>query len=175
MENLENMTWDNKFGLVKLEGVGKNAEVITNELGGKQSKSPTALHLIDPEFLTALFGNSDVVIRCISDFMITGEKEELISAILELEYEELKGSTHPEALITIGKVLQEGANKYMPNNWRLIPQEDHLNHALVHYLAYILGDTQDSHVEHCMCRLMMAYSTKCSAGFSYNKPMGVVK
>ena len=171
MEDLKKLQWDNKFGLIKVEGVGKNAEIVTNNLGGKQSKSPTALYLIDPEFLTALFGNSDIVIRCISDFMITGEKQELITAILELEYQELNGTTHPEALITIGKVLQEGAAKYEPNNWRLIPQEDHLNHALVHYMAYLLGDTQDNHIEHCMCRLMMAYSTVCSKGFSYTKPM----
>ena len=33
------------------EGMGVDAEMVTNENGGKQSKSPAALHLIDPLFL----------------------------------------------------------------------------------------------------------------------------
>lgn len=73
------------------------------------------------------------------------------------------------ALISIAKVLQYGAEKYRPNNWRLIPQEEHINHALIHYIAYLLGDTQDEHLEHCMCRLMMAYSIPLSSDFRYNK------
>ena len=34
------------------EGMGVDAEIVTNENGGKQSKSPAALHLVDPAFLT---------------------------------------------------------------------------------------------------------------------------
>ena len=34
-----------------LDGVGKDAEIVTNSSGGKQSKTPMALHLIDPKFL----------------------------------------------------------------------------------------------------------------------------
>lgn len=62
-----------------------------------------------------------------------------------------------------------GYFKVDANNWRLIPQEEHINHALIHYLAFILGDTQDEHLEHCMCRLMMAYATQKSPDFNYTK------
>ena len=34
-----------------IEGVGQDAEIITNENGGKQSKSPSALYLLDPTYL----------------------------------------------------------------------------------------------------------------------------
>lgn len=168
MENVKE-TWDNKFGMIKVEGVGRDAEIVTNAQGGKQSKSPAALHLVDPEFLSKIFYGADEVINCIANFMITGEKQLLITAALEIEFRELGGDTHSEALIEIGKILQIGAEKYAPNNWRLIPQEDHLNHALVHYIAYLAGDMQDAHLQHCMCRLMMAYATEKSPDFKYDK------
>ena len=105
--------------------------------------------------------------------MLTDEKQLLITAALEIDFKELGGNSHSEALIEIGKILQIGAEKYTPNNWRLIPQEDHLNHALIHYIAYLAGDTQDNHLQHCMCRLMMAYATECTKGFHYTQPVGV--
>ena len=54
--------WDNKFGIIEvgedymektkvIDGVGEDAEVVTNAAGGKQSKSPMAMHLVDPNFL----------------------------------------------------------------------------------------------------------------------------
>ena len=67
----------------------------------------------------------------------------------------------------IAKVLQYGAGRYEPNNWRLIPQEEHINHALIHIIAHLAGDTQDDHIDHALCRLMMAYSTKTSPNFCY--------
>ena len=54
-------------------------------------------------------------------------------------------------------------------NWRLIPQEEHINHALIHYYAAMVGDTQDEHIQHCMCRLMMAYATEKSKNFDYSR------
>ena len=101
------------------------------------------------------------------------EKQLLITAALEIDFKELGGNSHSEALIEIGKILQIGAEKYTPNNWRLIPQEEHLNHALIHYIAYLASDTQDNHLQHCMCRLMMAYATERTKGFYYTKPLGV--
>ena len=56
--------WDDKFGIIEggvvdgkcgytkvIDGVGADAEIVTNERGGKQSKSPMAMHLLDPNFL----------------------------------------------------------------------------------------------------------------------------
>ncbi len=155
---------------VVIEGVGKDAEVVTNAKGGKQSKSPMAMHLIDPHFLEHLLFQIDdkyepyrEAIREITRFMILKDKEFLLQAMIFLTTSEC------DTLIRIAKVLQEGAEHYAPNNWRLIPQEEHINHALIHLLAAEMGDTQDNHIDHALCRLMMAYATQCSPNFSYTE------
>lgn len=200
--SINNQKWDDKFGVIEtnrhefddlednytqrmkeqsaaekvvIGGVGKDAEIVTNEKGGKQSKSPMAMHLVDPIFLKKWFdgaehtGDRDEVIEAITDFMITGDKNELINAVFEVYCVKHHDNIIDEngAIVDIAKVLQEGAKKYQPNNWRLIPQEEHLNHALIHYIAYLMGDTQDDHLDHCMCRLMMAFATAQTAGFHY--------
>lgn len=75
---------------------------------------------------------------------------------------------YTQAVVRIAKVLQYGADRYEPNNWRLIPEEEHINHALIHIIAHLMGDTQDNHIDHALCRLMMAYSTKKSEDFDYS-------
>lgn len=62
----------------------------------------------------------------------------------------------PKATLAVSAVLAIGAKKYAKNNWKLIPIDDHLNHALVHALAYLAGDTSDDHMGHFACRAMMA-------------------
>lgn len=155
------------------EGMGTDAEIVTNKDGGKQSKSPAALHLIDPLFL----GNkcSDLLseldkpccileaIKLISLGMYHQEKDGFIAAAATLEPDFSK------RLMMIGKTLQYGATRYAINNWRLIPQEEHINHALLHLLALYSGDTQDDHLSHALTRLMMASATEVSKGFSYTK------
>lgn len=190
-----NKIWDDKFGLLEevkknkiIEGVGTDAEIITNASGGKQSKAPMALHLVDPEFLKEFAKNKAEeleylddgrsvcvddknielyncynAICCIADYMSTGLEINLQLAMDYLECEELK------QIMNIGKILQYGAERYEPNNWRLIPEEDHINHALIHIIAQIARDKQDDHINHALCRLMMAYSTKKSDGFDYCK------
>ena len=66
----------------------------------------------------------------------------------------------PAATLAVAAVLKYGADKYGDNNWRGIPVADHLNHAMVHALAYLAGDTQDDHLEHFACRAMMALEIK---------------
>ena len=174
---MENVKWDNKFGVIEgckkvIDGIGKDAEIVTNQFGGKQSAAPMALHLIDPDFFNDWFNCDeleDSVIFEIAEFMKTGRKINLLNAIYNLNYEVTGDIYGYEAIVSIAKVLKYGAEKYRPNNWRLIPQEENLNHALIHYIAYKMGDTQDDHLEHCMCRLMMAYATKKSPDFAYNK------
>lgn len=166
---------------VVIEGVGEDAEVVTNAAGGKQSKSPMAMHLVDPSFLKKVyldkaerlenFGGIDaedmeahsnyMAMVNIADFMLTGDDFYIFNTMDYLAEED-------EQIIKIAKVLQYGADRYEPNNWRLIPQEEHINHALIHILAHIAGDTQDNHIDHALCRLMMAYSTKKSETFDYS-------
>jgi hypothetical protein len=60
-----------------------------------------------------------------------------------------------EAFLRVGEVLAEGAKKYAPNNWRLIPSRDHLNHCMIHIAKFLSGDTSEDHAGHAACRMMM--------------------
>lgn len=176
---------NNMAGTIVIEGVGQDAEIVVNEKGGKQSKSPMAMHLVDPNFLIDFARNkaeeleyedegestcvddNDVdqyncyrAIEFIGNFMLLNSKE-----MLQFAMDSLDGDL--QQVIRIAKVLQFGADKYKANNWRLIPQEEHINHALIHLIAALAGDTQDDHIDHALCRLMMAYATKKSDNFEY--------
>jgi hypothetical protein len=169
-----------------LEGVGPDAEIVTNSSGGKQSKAPIAMHLVDPSFL--LDWSSDmakhyeytnesrvtpmdsrnieihscfIAIKYIAMYMLSPDTWLLRNAMESLESNSIKRIT------AIAKVLKYGADRYEPNNWRLIPQEDHINHALTHIIANLANDNQDDHIGHALCRLMMAYATVPSEGFCY--------
>ena len=169
-----------------LEGVGPDAGIVVNDNGGKQSSSPMAMHLVDPSYLldwaTNMASyyeytdgsdnttvNPDNIKRCscylaiknIAAYMISLESWCLKGAMEYLEGNDIK------RMVAIAKVLKYGADRYEPNNWRLIPQEDHINHALIHIIAHLMGDTQDDHIDHALCRLMMALATSPSEGFSY--------
>ena len=153
---------------VVIEGIGKDAEVVTNANGGKQSKSPMAMHLIDPFYLAQIFQfKTSVISKAI--YGIARFMEDTTNIMhLHIALHILEPNEY-QRLIRIAKVLQEGASRYAPNNWRLIPQEEHINHALIHLLAAEMGDTQDNHIDHALCRLMMAYATECSPNFSYTE------
>lgn len=64
----------------------------------------------------------------------------------------------PLATASVAAVLQHGADKYGEWNWLAIPAKEHLNHALQHVCAFILGDCQEGepieHARHAVCRLM---------------------
>ena len=64
------------------------------------------------------------------------------------------------AVLRVGAVVKAGLTRYEPDNWRKIPQRDHLNHALVHMLAYNAGDRSDAHLDHAACRLLFALETE---------------
>ena len=150
-----------------IDGVGKDADIVINEKGGKQSGSPMAMHLLDPCFLQDIVTlDYTAPISSIGEFMETGVKNYIWEAINAIEDDEAK------VLMRISKVLKEGEKKYTANNWRLIPQEEHINHALIHLLAAEMGDTQDEHLDHALCRLMMAYATDVSEDFDYNRYVG---
>lgn len=65
----------------------------------------------------------------------------------------------PAALLHIGAILKAGAEKYGEENWRGLSLADHINHAFVHILAYLAGDTQDDHLGHAACRMLFALET----------------
>lgn len=175
---------------IKIEGVGKDAEVVTNAKGGKQSKAPMAMHLLDPQFLKEwasdkadeleYFDRNDCItvddadkdnyncyraIEFIARFMENTDVDNCSNLQWALDY---LCDDPIETITAIARVLQYGASRYKANNWRLIPQEEHINHALIHIIAHLMGDTQDEHIDHALCRLMMAYATEKSEGFQYN-------
>lgn len=144
-----------------IEGIGKDAEIVTNDKGGKQSKAIGAFYLVDPIFLYGFFNTYSREANAIINYMI-GKFNKDIMILHIMEY-------HPGALIQIAKTLEEGVAKYPMNNWRLIPEEDHLNHALIHLYALENGDEQDDHLGHFLTRIMMAYATDKSFKGNYTE------
>lgn len=185
-EEQKGLKMDKENKVKVIDGVGEDAEIVANAAGGKQSKSPMAMHLVDPTYLEEMFkdlaereeycdeGDSTCVrveridrhsccraIEHIASYMRGGIDFDLTLAMDTLCDDELLQATR------IAKVLQYGADRYEPNNWRLIPEEEHINHALIHLVAHLMGDTQDEHIDHALCRLMMAKATKKSDKFAY--------
>jgi len=66
----------------------------------------------------------------------------------------------PEGIIAVAKVCAAGAKKYAKNNWRAIPYQEHVNHALCHLMALLADDPQDNHLEHAATRLLFAIAVK---------------
>ncbi len=62
------------------------------------------------------------------------------------------------ALADVAKVMAAGAEKYGVDNWKALPPESHLNHAMQHIFAYIAGDTQEGnvieHARHAATRIL---------------------
>lgn len=144
-----------------IEGIGKDAEIVTNDKGGKQSKAIGAFYLLDPTFLYGFFTEKWEEANAICSYMEGSiDKDEMTRRIMQL---------YPNALIQIAKTLEEGVVKYPMNNWRLIPEEDHLNHALIHLYALKEGDTQDDHLGHFLTRIMMAFATEKSFKGNYTE------
>lgn len=68
-----------------------------------------------------------------------------------------------EALASLARVLYEGGKTHQDpdgSNWRKIPVEGHLNHALFHINAWQRGVVGEDHLAHAMCRLVMAYTVE---------------
>lgn len=70
----------------------------------------------------------------------------------------------PRAILSVAKVMGDGAEKYEKDNWRKIPRSDHLRKMLTHVFAWLAGDRQDDHLEHAACRMLMALETDDEKG-----------
>jgi len=60
------------------------------------------------------------------------------------------------ALATVARVMHNGVAKYGRYNWKNIPCDDHLNHAINHVYLHLAGNTQEDHLGHACARIMMA-------------------
>jgi hypothetical protein len=76
-----------------------------------------------------------------------------------------------DAMFDLAAVLQRGAVKYTPNNWRKVRRRKHIRHVLVHLFAYMKGDEQEGdpeeHLRHAFCRAMMALAVPENGPYPY--------
>lgn len=143
--------------------VGPDAPIVENELGGKQSKAIGAFHLIDPEFMYGIFSEKYWQIANPVISYMDGEidKDDMVSQLI---YDKPDNEKR-DIVLMIAKTMEYGIGRYKLNNWRLIPEEDHINHALTHLFMAEIGNTDDDHIAHFYTRIMMAYATKPSKEF----------
>lgn len=144
---------------IKFENGGDNAPIVTNKSGGKQSVAIGDFTLIpkcfSKQFMNALAKDLDEphvgrAYGLLIEFLIEPDLDFLIEAIDTLTN---------EPLTTIARVLEEGLKKYPRDNWKLIPFEEHINHALCHLYMFLKGDIQDRHLDHALTRIALAYET----------------
>jgi len=64
-----------------------------------------------------------------------------------------------EAILWVFGVLHRGAKKYGRDNWEGLSAEDHVDHAIIHLLAWNAQDESDDHLGHAACRALMALDT----------------
>lgn len=77
-----------------------------------------------------------------------GGKQSHVTARLDL-------IPHDNELL-LGECLGFGANKYGEDNWKKIPLDDNLNHALVHIRKYLAGDREEQHLVNTLARVNFA-------------------
>ena len=169
--------------IVAVKGMGPDAEVTINKAGGQQSQAPNAFHLLDPEVAIDIIDivgkgtpiGSGEMIRALDafklclDYMIHYETVFLIKAMQLVEPNMFKILQTVAGRLMYGITKGNNGKGYPTNNWRLIPREEHLNHAMNHMFAIIMGDTQDDHRSAVICRLHMALATKESRDFRYQE------
>lgn len=70
------------------------------------------------------------------------------------------------AMFRLARVLDYGAKRYAPDNWRKVTEREHVNHLLVHAYAWLSGDESDDHLGHMLTRAMMAAAVAHTNGYS---------
>lgn len=166
-----------------IQGVGPDAEIVTNELGAQQSKLSMVLDVIPNTVVETLASLSHLVDYRWAGPLATlaritwdderGNAEDLF-AVLGVLLKSIPEEACPtgnertaRGLAAIGKVLERGERKYGPGNWWGISPKDHVRHAIAHLLAYGAGDRQEpgnEHLTHAACRVAFAYEILVGGG-----------
>jgi len=62
------------------------------------------------------------------------------------------------AMFAMAKVMAEGVKTHGRDTWRKLTAEEQYDHMDQHARAYLMGDTQEDHLAHMLCRAMMMYA-----------------
>jgi len=85
------------------------------------------------------------------------EVEKLVNGALNPVADTRMDKLPIHALLAAGRAMKDGM-KYeidLPDNWRLVPAEEHWNHATRHMLLYRAGDRNEPHIGHAVSRVLM--------------------
>lgn len=97
------------------------------------------------------------IIEFINDFIRTGDRHKIESAIITFS-QEIKGISIPLMFMEVSKHFEDGANKYAERNWEKgIPTHCYVDSGVRHFLKYIDGFEDERHdrafVWNMMCLL----------------------
>ena len=76
----------------------------------------------------------------------------------------------PHAVFAVAQVAKQGAEKYAETLWnrnyKRIPPEEHINHAVQHLFAYLAGDESDDHLSPVSYTHLDVYKRQATYRFS---------
>lgn len=144
---------------IKFENGGDDAPIVENTAGGKQSKAIGDFTLL-PKYFSKQFIKQ--LSRDLDEEHVGRAYASLVDFLedpgVDLLYDAIDYLSN-EPLTAIARVMEEGLKKYPRDNWKLIPFEEHINHALCHLYMFLKGDIQDRHLDHALTRIALAYET----------------
>ena len=63
----------------------------------------------------------------------------------------------PLGLQAVAEAMAKGAARYGDDNWRGLPKEEMVNHAIRHLVLWMAGDRSEPHAAHAACNCLMLY------------------